>query len=157
MAQSNFSGTSLWLLVLGWPTCLFTDCLLCWVDIFALCRESSSLKKEETSSALQTRCFVDRVSSSPSDSSEDIIDKCNASNNSDFFSSSVTTLSLFSSFSFPCSTTVLTVPSWSGSNAKDQGAVRFFFFLKNSAASLHHSFQSHGWLVWLLAWISCLP
>lgn len=98
MAQSNFSGTSLWLLVLGRPTCLFTDCLLCWVDIFALCRESSSLKKEETSSVLQTRCFVDRVSSSPSDSSEDIIDKCNASNNSDFFSSSVTTISLFSSF-----------------------------------------------------------
>ena len=98
MAKSNFSDTSLWLLVLGRPTCLFTDCLLCWVDIFALCRKSSSLKKEESSSALHTRCFVDRVSSSPSDSSEDIIDKCNYSNNSDFFSSSVTTLSLFSSF-----------------------------------------------------------
>lgn len=218
MAQSNFSGTSLWLLVLGQPTCL-----LCWVDIFALCPESSSLKKEETSSALQTGCFVDRVSSSPSDSSEDIIDKCNAwllfflSNHSQsllqfpfnslpplLFPLVLLICTIFhlpplsfvggkvlrdsikypplcaervilyvlnflnffkkSSGNFlvwwlilPCSTTVLTVPSWSGRNAKDQGAVRFFFFLKNSAASLHHSFQSHGWLVWLLAWISCLP
>ena len=36
MAQSSFSGTSLWLLLVGGPTLLFTHCLPCWFDNLSL-------------------------------------------------------------------------------------------------------------------------
>ena len=51
MAQSSFSGTSLWLLLVGGPTLLFTHCLPCWFDNLSLW-PPPLLSKQETLSPL---------------------------------------------------------------------------------------------------------
>lgn len=72
MAQCNFSGTSLLPLLLGGPTLVFADCLLCWLDIDVLYLTSSIWKKVDTSSALHSNGLLTScsVSSSWSESSD---------------------------------------------------------------------------------------
>lgn len=98
MAQSSFSGTSLWLLLVGGPTLLFTHCLPCWFDNLSLWPKCKPWKIVDTSSALQTRGLVTTVSCSSSDLSNEIKEECRASKSCMLFSSSLTTSSLFSSF-----------------------------------------------------------
>ena len=85
MAQSSFSGTLLWLLLLGGPTLLFTHCLLCWFDSLSFWRKAKPWEKVDTCSALQTRGLVTSVSCSSSDSSDEIKEECRASKSCVFF------------------------------------------------------------------------
>lgn len=98
MAQSSFSGTSLWLVLLGGPTLLFTHCLPWWFDNLSLWPKCKPWKIVDTSSALQTTGLVTTVSCSSSDLSNEIKEECRASKSCMPFSSSLTTGSLFSSF-----------------------------------------------------------